>query len=151
MPSLPKSLTELKTLPPDELEELWKRYFLDERYSKKPIIKVLWYRLQCIHNDCYIESHHKTKLNRYSKDPETHIKKAIKYKITLKPGTEIRRSLKGKDHIVTVKDADTFIYDGKEFKNLSAVASCICGKKVSGNHFFGLHNKRTEAVLDAKN
>lgn len=51
------------------------------------------------------------------------------YKIPLKPGTKIRRTLKGKDHIVTVKDADTFIYDGKEFKNLSAVASCICGKR----------------------
>lgn len=150
MTNLPRSLAELKKLPPAELLELWKRYFRNEEYSEEPILKTLWYRLQCVHNNSYIEKHHQTKLNRYAKDPETYIKKSIKYKIILKSGSEIRRTYKGKEHIVTVKDADTFLYEGKEFKTLSSVAIEICRKKVSGNHFFGLHNKRAEESFDEK-
>lgn len=101
-------------------------------------------------NDCYIEDRHQTKLNRYAKDPDMHIKKAIKYKISLKAGTQIKRIYKGKDHIVTVKDEKTFLYDDREFNTLSAVAIEICGKKVSGNHFFGLHNKSTTGEINGE-
>ncbi len=143
MSSLPKMLAELKRLPQKELHELWKRYFFNEGYSEKPIIKALWYRLQCVHSKSHVEKQHQTRLHRYAKSPDECIKKAIKYKIALKAGTEIKRTYNGNQHIVTVKDANTFLYNSKEFNTLSAVAIEICGKKVSGNHFFGLHNKST--------
>lgn len=150
MSDLPKTLKELKELPTDRIQALWDWLFSEHRYSRKPIIKALWYRIQCKSSNLYIEDRHQTKLNRYAKDPENYIKKAIKYKISLKAGTQIKRSYKGKEHIVTVKNENTFLYNDKEFSTLSAVAIAICGKKVSGNHFFGLHNKGIGEVVNGE-
>ncbi len=150
MSNLPKTLAELKQLSQKELTELWKKYFFNEHYSEKPIIKALWYRIQCVLNNSYVEDRHQTKLNRYAKSPDEHIKKSIKYKINLKAGTEIIRNYKGRRHIVMVKDKDCFLYNDKEFNTLSAVAIEICGKKVSGNHFFGLHNKSTGETVNGE-
>lgn len=141
MSDLPKSLKELKALPPERIQSIWDWLMPDERYSRKSIIKTLWYRIQCKAGNIYVEKRHNTRLNRYKKAPEEFIKKSVKYKIKFKAGTEITRIYKGKKHVVTVKDENTFLYDDKEFSTLSAAAIAICGKKVSGNHFFGLHNK----------
>jgi len=148
MSDLPKSLKELKELPTERIQALWDWLFSEHRYSHKPIMKALWYRIQCKSNNLYIEKRHNTKLNRYKHAPDEFIKKSIKYKIKFKAGTEIARIYKGKKHLVMVKNETTFLYDGKEFNTLSAVAIEICGKKVSGNHFFGLHNKSNKEVID---
>ena len=145
---LPRSLSELKALSQERIQAIWDWHFSENRYSDKPLIKTLWYRIQCKLNDTYIEKRHNTKLNRYKHAPDECINKAIKYKIKLKAGTEIARVYKGKKHIVMVKNEDTFLYDSREFGTLSAVAIAICGKKVSGNHFFGLHNKSTGEVVN---
>jgi len=147
---LPRSLSELKALPSERIQSIWDRHFSEDRYSEKPLIKALWYRIQCNVNNIYVEKCHSTRLNRYKHSPDEYIKKAIKYKIKLKPGTEITRVYKGKKHIITVKDENAFLYNSMEFNTLSAVAIEICGKKVSGNHFFGLHNKSTGKVVDGK-
>ena len=149
MSDLPTSFNALKTSTHKEQQALWNKYFFKEHYSKKPILKTLWYRIQCVQNNSYIENRHQTKLNKYSKSPEYHIKKAIKYKINFKAGTQITKTYKGKDHIVTVNGDNSFLYDDKEYKTISAVAIAICGSKVSGNHFFGLYNKKTGEVVDA--
>ena len=65
-----------------------------------------------------------------------------KTKYNLHVGTEIIKTFRNRQYKVLVADANDFIYDGKHYKSLSAVAKEICGIKVSGYDFFGLNNKR---------
>ena len=55
----------------------------------------------------------------------------------LKPGTRLLRDWHGVRYEVTVQE-DGFLYDGKKYRSLSAVARAITGSYWSGNRFFGL-------------
>jgi hypothetical protein len=57
-----------------------------------------------------------------------------------KNGTVLTGSYKGKDYKATV-DAAGFIYRGKEYRSLSAIAREICGCAMNGFAFFGLNDK----------
>lgn len=52
-------------------------------------------------------------------------------------GATIRRQWQGKDVIVHVAD-NRFVWDGKTFRSLSAVATAITGSRWNGPKFFGL-------------
>ncbi len=54
-----------------------------------------------------------------------------------KKGVTLKRTFKGKEYHVLVQDA-TFVYDGKTYKSLSAVAKAITGIKWNGFKFFDL-------------
>jgi len=58
-------------------------------------------------------------------------------KKALRPGTRLLRDWHGERHEVTVKE-DGFLYDGKVYRSLTAVARAITGSGWSGNRFFGL-------------
>lgn len=55
----------------------------------------------------------------------------------LKPGTRLVREWNGRTHIVDVSDAG-FVFDGKTYGSLSAIAKRITGAHWSGPRFFGL-------------
>lgn len=54
-----------------------------------------------------------------------------------KPGTVLRRKYSGKEHAVTVHEAD-FEYRGKRYASLSKIATEITGTQWNGWRFFGL-------------
>ena len=56
---------------------------------------------------------------------------------SLRPGTRLLRDWHGDRYEVTVKE-DGFLYEGKCYKSLTAVARAITGSGWSGNRFFGL-------------
>lgn len=56
-----------------------------------------------------------------------------------KPGSVLVREWNGVPHAVTVTDAG-FLYDGKAFASLTAIARAITGTHWSGPHFFRLNN-----------
>ena len=56
-------------------------------------------------------------------------------KLTL--GTRLVREWHGRSHVVDVVEQG-FVYDGKTFKSLSAIARAITGARWSGPRFFGL-------------
>jgi hypothetical protein len=101
----------------------------------------LWWKIQCELSGQSIEQKHITKLNAYSENPEECIARSNKVKYHLKPGTQLLKKFKGKEYLVNVTDTDKFLYDGQIYKSLSAIATLICGHKVSGYDFFGFNNK----------
>ena len=52
-------------------------------------------------------------------------------------GTRFVREWHGKSHVVEVIDKG-FVWQGKTYRSLSAIASCITGNRWSGPRFFGL-------------
>ena len=61
-----------------------------------------------------------------------------------KPGAAIRRIYKGREIVVRVLD-ESFEYNGKRYRSLSAIAKVVTGAHWNGLLFFGLtrQNKRT--------
>ena len=54
-----------------------------------------------------------------------------------RPGTRLVREWNGRTHIVDVSE-DGFVFDGKTYRSLSAIAKRITGAHWSGPRFFGL-------------
>jgi hypothetical protein len=134
---LPKSMAALKSLNPEKLGELWAHYFP----SRHPQIKPLWWKIQCDLSGQAIEQRHITRLNAYAENPDEHVERSNKTKYHIKLGTQLVKKFKGKEHLVHVTALDQFVYDGVTYKTLSAIATLICGHKVSGYDFFGFNNK----------
>jgi len=55
----------------------------------------------------------------------------------LRPGTRLMREWNGRMHVVDVTE-DGFLFDGKSYRSLSAIARRITGAHWSGPKFFGL-------------
>ncbi|MDR3208906.1 MAG: DUF2924 domain-containing protein [Rickettsiales bacterium] len=135
--NLPESAAKLKSLSPSQLQELWARYFA----SGRPQFKPLWFKIQCERGGLVIEQKHVTKLNACSENPDESIERSHKTKYHVKPGTQLLKKFKGKDYMVHVTAPDEFNYENQTYKSLSAIATLICGHKVSGYDFFGFNNK----------
>lgn len=136
---LPKNMADLRVLPKEKITHLWGHYFT----GGKPQMKPLWYKIQCEQMEYKIESRHLSRLFKYAKNPELYSGRSHKVKYHLKPGTELVKKFRGTEHVVRVLADDRFTYNGKPYSTLSAIATEICGHKMSGNHFFGFDNKRS--------
>lgn len=135
---LPEIIEDLKKLSKDKKSKLW------ERYVKTPYknqLRALWYYISCDKQNLKIERKHLTKLQKYSENPEDCIVSVVKNKYNLHTGAEIIKTFRGIEFKVVVVGNNDFLFNGKHYKSLSAVAKEICGIKVSGLDFFGLNNK----------
>lgn len=76
-----------------------------------------------------------------SKDADNRSSRAtiapIAIPVALKPGTRLVRDWNGRTHVVDVVEAG-FVFDGKAYRSLSAIARRITGARWSGPRFFGL-------------
>jgi Protein of unknown function (DUF2924) len=66
----------------------------------------------------------------------------------LKPGATVIREYQGVRHIVTIAEGG-FVWEGKTYASLSAIARAITGARWNGPRFFGLRS-RDVAGLDRK-
>jgi hypothetical protein len=73
--------------------------------------------------------------DRWAQEPRDAVNAPVA--TTLSPGTRLLREWEGRTHHVTVS-ADGFEYDGRLWRNLSAIARSITGTRWSGPLFFGL-------------
>ena len=112
---LPKTFEELKALSQDERARLWARY---SPHPFKRQMRPLWYYIQCERLNLRIEPKFIKKIKKYKDNPE---------------------------HKVLVNYDNTFLYNGKQYRSLSAIASDICGAKTSGPHFFELDKRKVNA------
>jgi hypothetical protein len=150
--NMPSTYAELKQKSSAELCAIWEHFF------KSPVIapasnllRPLWYKIQCERDKAQrLAQKYITRLNAYALDPDACIERAHKTKYNLKSGTQIVKAFKGKEHLVHVDTPEQFSYGGKAYKSLSAIATEICGHKVSGYDFFGLANKSGGAVSMSK-
>ena len=60
----------------------------------------------------------------------------------LKPGTTVIREYQGVRHIVTITEGG-FVWEGRTYNSLSAIAHAITGSKWNGPRFFGLRDPNT--------
>ena len=60
------------------------------------------------------------------------------------PGTELRRTFRGVEHVVTVLE-DGFLYEGSRYRSLSVVARKVTGTRWNGFAFFDLLAKKDAA------
>jgi hypothetical protein len=60
----------------------------------------------------------------------------------LKPGTSVVREYQGVRHIVTISEGG-FVWEGRTYSSLSAIAQAITGAKWNGPRFFGLRDPNT--------
>jgi hypothetical protein len=73
-------------------------------------------------------------------DPASNSKRPISRpvaKTLVRPGTRLVREWNGRTHFVDVAE-DGFVFDGKTYRSLSAIAKRITGAHWSGPRFFGL-------------
>jgi hypothetical protein len=56
----------------------------------------------------------------------------------IKPGTRLLRSWQGETHEVIAESTGQFLYRGKAYRSLSAIARTITGTRWSGPTFFGI-------------
>lgn len=136
---LPSTRAELEKLASDAKSALWARY---SAAPYKRQIRALWYYIQCERYNVSIAKKHITMFRKYMDNPDACLTRVYKNKYHLTPGAKIIKTFRGVEFVVTVGDRGEFVYNGKSFKSLSAVAKEICGAKVSGYDFFGLNNKR---------
>jgi hypothetical protein len=64
-------------------------------------------------------------------------------KVSLKPGARLLRAWGGETHEVVVVE-DGFLWRGKTWASLSAIAREMTGTRWSGPRFFGLHKAKVE-------
>ncbi|MGL5721788.1 MAG: DUF2924 domain-containing protein [Brevinema sp.] len=65
---------------------------------------------------------------------------SMRKEVKFPDGSKLLRSYQGKTHQVIVQGR-LFVYEGRVYKSLSAIANVITGKKWNGNLFFmrGMH------------
>lgn len=133
----------LKTTPTADLKSQWRELFGKEPppYSRTYLQSRLAYRIQELslgglkpqtiaHLEALGEALDSGK-------PEKRKVPAANRLIT---GTQLIREYQGVPHTVIVRDTD-FVYEGRPYKSLSAIARAITGTRWNGLMFFGLKRK----------
>jgi len=135
--SVLRQIDELNRMSMDQLRKRWKDLLGTEtgRMGRSYLIRRLAYRIQeLVYGGLSREARQKLSAladGDLTKPPRKH------QAANLQPGTRLLRDWHGERYEVVVQD-DGFLYDGKRYRSLSAVARAITGSYWSGNRFFGL-------------
>lgn len=135
--SVIKQIDQLNHMSMRELRKKWLDLFGTDsgRLGRAYLIRRLAYRIQELTYGG-LSQEARRKLKQLAEDPRK--KKPTKPEITnLQVGTRLLREWHGEQYEVIVKE-DGFLYDGKLYRSLSAVARAITGRHCGGRRFFGL-------------
>lgn len=144
--SVIKQVTGLAHQPLEELRQLWQHVFgmaAPLGSTRKALMAPLAYRLQELAFGG-LSDRHQRHLNHLAGQ----LKKGRPLEDSLKPatnpvlatGTRLIREYRGSLHEVIVTD-NGFVYDGRPYQSLSAIATRITGTRWNGWVFFGLKKK----------
>lgn len=145
--SVVRQINEIQRMSLPELRKKWVDLFGRDpgKLSKQYLIRRLAYRVQeLIYGGMSQET--REKLRRWAENPEQMVKKPVREKTHLQPGTRLLRDWHGERYEVIVQD-DGFLFNGKIYRSLSGVAKAITGRHCGGRRFFGLQpvSKRGDA------
>ena len=135
--SVIKQIDQLNQMSMRELRKKWQDLFGTDsgRLGRAYLIRRLAYRIQELTYGG-LSQEARRKLKQLAENPKK--KKPTKPEITnLQVGTRLLREWHGEQYEVIVKE-DGFLYDGKLYRSLSAVARAITGRHCGGRRFFGL-------------
>ena len=131
-------LEALPALSPAELRSEWRRLYRSQppRLSRDLLIRAIAYRMQELRYGGLSQTI-KRKLATLATAPQSdgEIAPAPVQKICR--GARLVREWNGRTHTVTVQE-EGFIYDGRNYRSLTAIAREITGAHWSGPRFFGL-------------
>jgi hypothetical protein len=144
--SLSLELASLATMKPAELRSRWREVYRKVAPDIGPDLlrRGIAYRLQ--------ERGQGSPTSSIRRDIERQIKRLGKddgggvIAPSLKPGTRLVRSWRGKMHQVLVLD-DGFEFDGRKYASLTQIAGDITGTHWSGPRFFGLVTRRRRRAV----
>lgn len=137
---LQRQLDALLTLTPQQLRAQWHR---DYRHRAPPSIstqklaRAIAFRLQAAHHGI-----------KDTVEPGRGFSRISALTDGLGGPTVLRRLWEGQDHEV-IKEGDAYLYAGKTYASLSAVARAITGTRWNGWAFFGLKNPAAKTKGDA--
>ncbi|MEZ6094376.1 MAG: DUF2924 domain-containing protein [Pirellulaceae bacterium] len=136
--SVVRQINDLQRMSMPELRKKWKDLFGTEagRLGRNYLIRRLAYRIQeIIYGGLSREA--KRRLTEIHQNPDSK-RRPTKREITnLQIGTRLIREWHGERYEVVV-DREGFVFDGKTYRSLSAVARAITGTHRGGRRFFGL-------------
>jgi hypothetical protein len=138
--SVLSQVDELNRMSNDQLRKQWTDLFGTDpgRLGRNYLIRRLAYRIQeLVYGGLSREARQKLKALADATDGNTPNKPGKRRAANLQPGTRLLRDWHGERYEVVVQE-DGFLYDGKKYRSLSAIARAITGSYWSGNRFFGL-------------
>lgn len=133
-------MKELNLLTTKELQSKWENLFkppVPKGYTKSFLIKEIQYFEQYGILPDALELKLKKLAEQYAKKKVIDTKKIKRFELSV--GTKLIREFKGKKYeVIAIENG--FIYAGKEYKTLSAIANVITGTHWNGKKFFGVVN-----------
>ncbi len=146
--SVLRQLAALQKMSREELQDKWRDLYGSEppQFKKAFLEKRLAYRIQELFYGGLSETAERHLAELAESDPLARMcrkeqgSKRYLSKGKLLPGTRLIREWNGNKYEVTAKEKG-FVYDGRDFRSLSAIATAITGTKWNGKAFFGLRDK----------
>lgn len=136
-----RRLEALRDLSPDELRKEWRRQYRNKppRLSRDLLVRAIAYRIQELRYGSLSKATSR-KLAALGKAHQLGGKSAVKGAQEIRAGARLMREWNGRTHLVTVEE-DGFLYAGRSYRSLTAIARNITGARWSGPRFFGLAKK----------
>lgn len=137
-----RTLDGLETMPREDLIRLWRQTYGAEppkAVSRRLLERAAAYHLQ---TEAYggLDAATRRTLLKYQRRADQPRQKAqnktLSPKARLAPGVRLIREWNGTTHMVEVGE-DGYLFDGKRWRSLSAIAKAITGAHWSGPRFFG--------------
>lgn len=138
--SVLSQIAELQRMTNKQLHEKWKELLGSEaaHLSRNYLIRRLAYRIQELAFGPVSKQARKRIASSLEEEPR---RNARSEKTNLAVGTRLVRQWHGERYEVIVQE-DGFLFDGKTYRSLSAVARAITGRHCGGRRFFGLQPGR---------
>ena len=131
-------INEIQRMSLPELKKKWIDLFGSDpgKLSKQYMTRRLAYRVQEL-TFGGLSKQTRDKLTSIAENPEQIERKTVREMSALQPGTRLLRDWHGDRYEVVVQD-DGFLFQGKTYRSLSAIARTITGRHCGGRRFFGL-------------
>ena len=122
----------------NELRKKWVDLFGSDpaNLSKQYLVRRLAYRVQELTLGGLSKAT-REKLTSWAENPKETEKKTVREKSALQSGTRLLRDWHGERYEVIVQE-DGFLFQGKKYRSLSAIARSITGTHRGGRRLFGL-------------
>jgi hypothetical protein len=130
----------LLSLSPGEIMVLWRKRFrkdLPRALTTQLLVRMLAWKVQ----EEAFGGHDAATLKLLKAFASQDADKVVLFR-KLKPGTTVIREYRGVRHIVTISEGG-FVWKGRTYSSLSAIAHAITGAKWNGPRFFGLRDPNT--------
>ncbi len=143
--SVVRQISEIQRMSLPDLRRKWTDLFGRDPggLPKQYLVRRLAYRIQeLVYGGLSREA--RDQLRSWAESPEKMQKKPPLEKVDLQPGTRLLREWHGERHEVVVQD-DGFLFCGKTYRSLGAIARAITGRHCGGRRFFGLKPASTRS------